>query len=43
MSVKKMKMTKKSSQIYVENLLDSDHPILETDQEGQTTDKEIKI
>lgn len=43
MSVKKMKMTKKSSQIYVENLLDSDHPILETDQEGQVTDKEIKI
>ena len=39
-----MKTAKKSSQIYVENLLDSDHPILETDQEqGQATDKEIKI
>lgn len=33
MSLRKGKgTTKKTSQIYVENLLDSDHPILETDQ-----------
>ena len=37
MSLKKAKSMKKTSQIYVENLLDSDHPILQTD-EGENID-----
>lgn len=42
MSLKKAKSMKKTSQIYVENLLDSDHPILQTD-EGEVIDVDLDI